>query len=113
MSTEVTNKVSDKAIVSSIVSRSNQLNQETKRALFDIARVREEEYQVALTAAKQALDARTDAIRNILALGGPGPYLVDGKEVRIVVRPIKDADKKVIGETIFFRQLNIKDVESV
>lgn len=84
---------------------------QARKAAFDIAKKAEDEYQQALLLAKQALDRRSAAIRDILDTYGAGPYLVDNKEVRIVVRPARKG--KGEGETVFFRQLNTKDVEMV
>lgn len=99
-----------KAIVPHMQSRvAEKLVNEERRKLFDLARVANEEYQEALKVAKQKLDARSAAIREILDNHGPGPWLLDNEEVRIVVRP----DRKTKEETVFFRRINTKDVESI
>lgn len=85
------------------------LSSEAKKAMFEMAKKADEEYQESLKVARRMLEKRSGAIREILDLFGAGPFLVDGKEVRIVVR----ADRKTGTETVFFRQLNTKDVESI
>lgn len=84
---------------------------ELKKKLFDEARKADEAYQEALRNAKEKLDLRSMAWREILDTLGSGPYLFDGKEIRIVVRPERKG--KGEGETVFPRQINTKEIESI
>lgn len=91
------------------MSSKSILKIEEKRALFEAAKVADKEYQEALRFAREKLDKRSEAIRNILDVFGSGPWLVDNQEVRIVVRRARKGER----ETVFFRQINTKEVEEV